>query len=176
MRPRRRAADRRSHPAPPPAKPAAGGGVGAAGWPRRHRPCPCRRRGRRPDRAAALGHALAGAQRHLAGRVLVEAAGQARVAGVLGQPLELLGVLGREVDVEVAHPGDHHAVGGELLVAVGDHGLLDLGRVDRQPQDRPAVAHDLGGDVGAHDLQQLVADPAGDACRCPRRRRCRAGW
>ena len=35
-------------------------------------------------RAAALGHALARSERHLAGRVVLEAAGQLRVAGVLG--------------------------------------------------------------------------------------------
>src|SRR6185312_10501951 len=39
--------------------------------------------------AAALGHALARAERHLAGRVVLEAAGQLGVARVLGQLLEL---------------------------------------------------------------------------------------
>src|SRR5262249_20595942 len=66
--------------------------------------------------AAALGHALARAERHLAGRVLLEAAGQLRVGGVLGQLLELLLVLGGQVDVEVAHPGQLHSVGDELPV------------------------------------------------------------
>src|SRR6266576_1250913 len=77
-------------------------------------------------RAAALGHALARAERHLAGRVVLEAAGQLGVAGVLGQLLKLLLVLGGEVDVEVAHPGQLHAVGDELAVGGVDGGLLDL--------------------------------------------------
>ena len=46
-------------------------------------------------RAAALGHALAGAERHLARRVLPEPARQLGVRGVLGQLLELGRVLGR---------------------------------------------------------------------------------
>jgi hypothetical protein len=117
---------------------------------------------RAADGLAALGHALPGAQRHLPGRVLVEPAGQPRVAGVLGQRLELRRVLRREVDVEVAHPGQRHAVGGQLRVGRADHRALDLRRVRRQAQDRPAVADDLVGDVGAHHLQQLVAHPAGD--------------
>jgi len=113
-------------------------------------------------RAAALGHALARAERHLAGRVVLEAAGQLRVAGVLGQLLELLLVLGGEVDVEVAHPGQLHAVGDELSVGGLDGGLLEFGRVRHQAEDGPAVADDLGGDVGPQHLEQLVAHPAGD--------------
>ena len=111
---------------------------------------------------AALGQALPGTQRHLARGVVLEAAGQLRVAGVLGQLLELLFVLGGEVDVEVAHPGQLDAVGGELAVAGVDGVLLDLRRVRHQAEDRPPVADDLGGDVGPQHLQQLVADPPGD--------------
>ena len=113
-------------------------------------------------RAAALGHALARAERHLAGRVVLEAAGQLGVTRVLGQLLELLLVLGGQVDVEVAHPGQLHAVGDELAVGGVDRGLLDLRGVRHQAQDRPAVADDLGGDVGPQHLEQLVAHPAGD--------------
>ena len=46
-------------------------------------------------RAAALGHALPGAERHLARRVLPEPARQLGVGAVLGELLELGGVLGR---------------------------------------------------------------------------------
>ena len=111
---------------------------------------------------AALGHALARAERHLALGVVLEAARQLRVAGVLGQLLELLLVLGGEVDVEVAHPGQLHAVGDELAVGRIDGGLLDLRRVRHQAQDGPSVADDLRGDVSPQHFQQLVADPAGD--------------
>ena len=69
---------------------------------------------------------------------------------------------GGEVDVEVAHPGDRDPVGLELPVAGRDGGLLDLRRVHRQAQDRPPVGDHLGGDVGAHHLEELVAHPAGD--------------
>src|SRR5579872_940656 len=111
---------------------------------------------------AALGQALPGAERHLARGVVLEPAGQLGVAGVLGQLLELLLVLGGEVDVEVAQPGQLDAVGGELAVSGVDGVLLDLRRVRHQAQDRPSVADDLGGDVGPQHLEQLVADPAGD--------------
>ena len=114
------------------------------------------------DSGAALGHALARAERHLALGVVLEAAGQLGVARVLGKLLELLLVLGGEVDVEVAHPGQLHAVGDELAVGRLDGGLLDLRRVRHQAQDRPPVADDLRGDVGPQHLQQLVAHPAGD--------------
>src|SRR5579872_5096063 len=111
---------------------------------------------------AALGQALPRAERHLARGVVLEPAGQLGVAGVLGQLLELLLVLGGEVDVEVAQPGQLDAVGGELAVSGVDGVLLDLRRVRHQAQDRPSVADDLGGDVGPQHLEQLVADPAGD--------------
>ena len=112
--------------------------------------------------AAALGHALPGAERHLACRVLTEAARQLGVRGVLGQLLQLGRVLGRQVDVEVAHPADRDPVGLELPVAGRDGGLLDLRRVHRQAEDRPPVGDDLRGDVGAEHLEHLVAHPAGD--------------
>src|SRR5579862_8464437 len=98
-------------------------------------------------RAAAFGHALARSDRRLACGVRVEAAGQARVGGVLGQGLELGLVLLREVDVEVAHAGDEQPVRVDELVPAVDHGLFDLGGVRREPEDRPPVAHDLARDL-----------------------------
>ena len=115
-----------------------------------------------PDAGAALGHALAGTEGHLAGGVLLEAAGQTGVGGVLGEGLELRLVLLGQVDVEVAHADDGDAVAGELLVALGHHLFFDVGGVGREAEDRPAVAHDLRRHVGAHDLQELVAHPARD--------------
>ncbi len=92
---------------------------------------------------AALGHACAGAEGHLARRVLVETAREAAVRGVLGQVLQLSLVLLGEVDVEVAHPHEGNAVGDQLVVAGLDDGFFDVGRVGGQAQDRPAVADDL---------------------------------
>jgi len=118
--------------------------------------------GRTFDTSSALGQALPGTERHLGRGVVLEPAGQLGVAGVLGQLLELLLVLGREVDVEVAHPGQLHAVGRELAVAGLDGVLLDFRRVRHQAEDRPPIADDLGGDVRPQHLEQLVADPARD--------------
>ena len=120
--------------------------TGAAAWPPMPRPAA---RNAPPDRATALGHALAGPQGHLAGGVLLETAGQAGVGGVLGERLELRLVLLGEVDVEVTHPDDLDAVGGQLLVALVDHLLLDVGGVGGQAEDRPPVAHDLDWSCGS---------------------------
>ena len=49
------------------------------------------------------------------------------------------------------------AVVGQLRRWRLDDGLLDLGRVGGEAEDRPAVAHDLAGDLGAHHLEQLLA-------------------
>ncbi len=111
---------------------------------------------------AALGHPLAGTEGRLAGGVLLEAAGQAGVGSVLGEGLQLGFVLLRQVDVEVAHADDGHAVTGQLLIALRHHLLLDVGRIGRQPEDGPAVADDLQGHMGAHHLEQLIAHPPGD--------------
>ena len=111
---------------------------------------------------AALGHALPGAERHLSRRVLLESARELGIAGVLGELLELLLVLGQQVDVEVAHPGQLDAVGGQLPVSGLDGGLLDVRRVRHQPENRPAVPDDLRGDVSPEHLEQLIAHPGGD--------------
>ena len=162
------------HAGPAAAAGAAAGSRSRRGWRRRRRgllsakpgqpaakPEPGREEGAL-GRAAALGHALSGAERHLAGRVLPEPAGELRVRGVLRELLELGRVFRRQVDVEVAHPGQRDPVGLELAVGRGDRGLLDLRGVHGQAEDRPALGDDLGGDVGAQHLEQLVAHPPGD--------------
>jgi len=116
----------------------------------------------RTSTGAALGHPLARALERLGLCRLQEAAGQTAVRGVAGQLLQPGVVVVIEVDVEVPEPGDGEPVVRQVLVGRGHGGGLDVGAVRGQAEDRPGARHELGGDGGAGDLQQLLRDPARD--------------
>ena len=111
--------------APATREPGAGGGGGPG----------CSRRGglsaeahaggqeRPAGRSATLGHALAGAEHHLPGRVLLEAAGQPGVCGVLGEGLQLASSSSDRLMSKLPMRMMARPYEAELLVALVDHHL-----------------------------------------------------
>ena len=126
-------------------------------------------------RPAALGHALAGAERHLAGRVLLEAAGQLGVRGVLGELLELACVLSARLMSKLpirvtASPYASSCPFAEVIAACSISG---------ECTDRPRIGHPLATTCVVTLVRSTLSScwltqPA--ICSLSARRRWRSGW